>query len=197
MTEDVPEREGGWERVRPDPIHFDLVLIFLVCTLGLVMFLRALRRLPEGAGVMGLALTCTSFIVILVCFLAFMMWRMRRVRSDAIRRSVERPWKRVASGVEEVLEGRGIEFHREVGRWRGPSYNWATGTFRQVYHMPRTDLRIYVESKDPKGTRERGPPTDLSIGPVTDDTRAFVDGLTKWLDEAFPGSDDGGTTGDA
>ena len=146
---------------------------------------------------MGLALTCTSFIVIIVCFLAFMMWRMRRVRSDAIRRSVDRPWKRVASGVEEVLEGRGIEFHREVGRWRGPSYNWATGTFRQVYHMPRTDLRIYVESKDPKGTREGGPPTDLSIGPVTDDTRAFVDGLTNWLDGAFPGSDDGGTTGDA
>ncbi len=197
MTEDVPEKEGGWEPVKQDPIHFDYIVIFLICALGLFMFLRALLRLPEGSGVIGLALTCTSFIIILVCFLAFMMWRMRRVRSDAIRRSVERPWRRVANGVEEALEGRGIEFKREVKGWRGPSYTWAFGSFRQIYHMPKTDLRIYVESKDPKGTREKGPPTDLSIGPVTDDTRVFVDRLTSLLDEAFPELDDGGTTGDA
>ncbi len=197
MTEDVPEKEDGWKRVEQDPVHWDYILIFLVCALGLFMFLRAQRRLPDGASVIGLALTCTSFIVILVCVLAFMMWRMRRVRSDAIRRSVGRPWKRVADVVEEVLVGQSIEFERKVGRWRGPSYNWATGTFRQVYHLPRTDLRIFIESKDPKGTGERGPPTDLSIGPVTDENSAFVDRLTGLLDEAFPGSVDGGTTGDA
>ncbi len=186
MTEDVPGKEGEWERVEPDPIHYDYILIALTCALGLAMFLRALRRLPEEASVIGLALACTSFIVILVSFLAFMMWRMRRVRSDAIRRSVGRPWRRIVNGVEEVLDEEDIEFRREVKGWRGPSYNWASGTFRQVYHMPKTDLSIYVESKDPTGTREGGHPTHLSIGPVTDDTRVFVDRLTVLLDEAFP-----------
>ncbi len=182
--------------VEPDPIHYDYIVIGLVITLGLVMFIRAVLRLPEGASVLGLVFTCISFIVLLVIFLAFMMWRMRRVRWNAIRRSVRRPWRSVADGVGKVLEEEGIEFRMEVKGWRGPSYNWAVGTFRQVYHMPRTDLRIYVESKDQKGTKEGGHPTDLSIGPVTDDTRVFVDILTNLLDEAFPEQKDRGSTGD-
>ncbi len=187
MTEDGPEKEGGWERIEPDPIHYDYIVIVLACALGLAMFLRALRRLPEGSSVTGLALTCTTFIVILVSFLAFMMFRMRRVRSDAIRRSVRRPWKSVAKHVEEVLDEEDIEFRREVKGRRGPSYNWAVGTFRQIYHLPRADLRIFVESKDPRGTREGGRPTDLSIGSVTDGNRVFVERLTDLLDEAFSG----------
>lgn len=185
MTEDVPKTEGGWERVEQDPIHYDYIVIILACTLGLAMFLRALLRLPEGSSAIGLAFSCTSFIVILVVFLAYMMWRMRRVRADAVRRSVGRPWKRVADEVEGVLEEEGIESKKEVKGWRGPSYNWAFGTFRQVYHMPKPDLRIYVESKDPNGTREGGHPTDISIGPVTGGTGEFVDGLTNLLDEAL------------
>ena len=199
MTREVPEEAdgGGWERVERDPIHKDLIVVILACALGLIIFLRGLNRLPEGSTTIGLALTCTSFIAVLVCFLAFMMWKMRRVRSDATRRSVGHPWKRVADGVEEVLDGQGVEFEREVRGWRRPSYNWAYGNFRQVYHLPRTDLRIYIESRDPKGTGERGPPTDLSIGPVTDENRAFVDGLTGLLDEVMSGEEDSGTAGEA
>ena len=87
--------------------------------------------------------------------------------------------------IEGVLIGQSIEFNKEVGRWLGPSYNWAFGNFRQVYHIPQEDLRIYIESRDPQGTREGGHPTDLSIGPVTADARIFIDRLTNLLDEAF------------
>lgn len=201
MTREVPEEEkeeeGGWERVERDPIHFDLIVVILACALGLIIFLRGLNRLPEGSTTIGLVLTCTSFIVVLVCFLGFMMWKMRRVRTDATRRSVGHPWKRVTDGVEKGLDGQGIEFEREVRGWRRPSYNWAYGNFRQVYHLPRTDLRIYIESRDPKGTGARGPPTDLSIGPVTDENSAFVDRLTGLLDEVMSEWEDSGTTEDA
>ena len=133
----------------------------------------------------GLAVVCSSGIVILVPFLAYMMWKMRRVRADTIRRSVRHPWKRVADGIEEALSGQGIEFRKEIRGWRGPSYNLAFGTFKQIFHMAQTDLRVFVESRDQRGTGERGPPTEVSIGPVTDMTREHVDTLTGLLDGVF------------
>lgn len=190
MTKDAPKDEDGWVEVEQDPLHYDLIVVILACAMGLVIFLRQVDRMPEGAASLGMALTCTSFVLILVCFLVFMMWRMRQVRSGAIKRYVVHPWRRVAIGIEEVLDERDIEYKREVRRGRGPSYNWAFGSFRQVYHLPGWGLRIYVESRDAKGTSKGGLPTELSIGPVTEDNRTTVEGLTGSIDAVFSGWDD-------
>jgi len=190
MTEVDPLEKTDWVQVEKDPIYREVIFWALILALGVIMFYRQRIRLPDGASTLGQGLTCTVLLSVIVIFLAFINWKVRKVRTDAIMRFSMVPWKQVTKMIEEVLMKGSIEYEMDAKGWRGPSYNWASGMFRQVYHLPREHLRIYVVSRDARGTGKLRHPTKLSIGPVNDDTRAFANRLTDWLDEAFAERDD-------